>query len=152
MPVWDETSSGFTHQVSDPREQMVIDETFSVSAGDDVEISNKIIWVRPTKRSDIEIYGTLVLENCLLLWAQTEHQQTRLRIKDGATLHIKDGYVFSNNPFWVNWEYESGSSIRLDRFVGDPWTSVGGSVDYTSTNFSTRRSTIYDWRCIASVA
>lgn len=141
MPVWSHVNGGFTHQASDTRERVVINQTFSVRSGEIRTFTDKIIWVRPSQRGDIEIYGSLILENCLLLWDQSEHQQARLRIKDGGSLRATDCYSFSSNSYWVNWEFESGSSIHFDRFVGDPWTSIWGSVDYESNNSSTVKMT-----------
>lgn len=142
MPIWSTRTHGFTHQPGDPRTQRVWDGSFTVAAGKEITIADSIIWIRPQQREDIDIYGTLVLENCLLLWDQDEHQQTRLRIKHGGALHATDTYSFSNNAFWVNWEFEDGSTIRFDRFVGDPWTSISGAVDYESFNYSTVSMTI----------
>ena len=142
MPVWNDEAGGWIHQASDGREQIVLDETFDVRAGETALYMNKILWIRPSTRDDIEIRGSLVLRNCLLLWDQTEHQQTRLRIKGGGTLQAINTYSFSANGFWVNWEYESGSTVRLNRFVGDPWTSIWGAVDYEAVNGSTVSMTI----------
>ena len=128
MPIWSDKTGGWMAQPGDAREQLVLDEAFAVPAGERRLFMNKILRIRPSTRDDIEIRGTLVLRNCLLLWEQTEHQQTRLRIKAGGTLHATGSYSFSTNGFWVNWEFEPGSTIRLDRFVGDPWTSISGAV------------------------
>ena len=144
MPIWSTRTNGYTHQPGDPREQIVWDDTFAVRAGRSTTITNSIIWIRPQRSADIEIFGTLVLENCLLLWDQDEHQQTRLRIKRGGTLHVTDTYSFSNNAFWVNWEFEDGATVWFDHFVGDPWTSIWGAVDYESFNYSTVSMTIQD--------
>lgn len=62
MPIWDAASQGYTHRPDDPREQIVIDEKFSVAANDEVHFENQIVWVRPTKRQDIEVYGRLVIK------------------------------------------------------------------------------------------
>ena len=142
MPIWSEANGGFRPQVGDAREQIVLDQTFFVRRGETQTFINKTIWIRPSRRADIEVFGTLIFENCLLLWDQSEHQQTRLRIKNGGVLRATDCYSFSGNSFWVNWEFESGSSIYLDRFVGDPWTSIWGAVDYESTNGSTVKVTL----------
>lgn len=144
MPIWSTRTNGFTHQSGDTRDEIVWDDSFTVRPGRTTTISDSIIWVRPKRRADIEIYGTLVLDNCLLLWDQDEHQQTRLRVKRGGTLSATDTYSFSHNAFWVNWEFEDGATVRFDRFVGDPWTSIWGSVDYESFNYSTVSMTIQD--------
>ena len=141
MPVWSETSQSFTFQPGDSREQVVIDETFRVGVGQEAVFENQIVWIRPGNRQDIEVYGKLVLRDSLLLWEQTEHQQTRLRIKNGGELDIKDSYSFGHNQYWVNWDFESGSTVLLDHFVGDPWTSGGGAIDYTAINYSTVKIT-----------
>ncbi|MBU1049418.1 hypothetical protein KKG90_05260 [Candidatus Bipolaricaulota bacterium] len=141
MPVWSSATGGYTHQSRDERQQVVIDQTLSVRRGETRTFSNVIVWIRPTRRSDIEVSGKLVFENCLLLWEQSEHQQTRLRIKDGGTLRVTNSYSFSTNPYWVNWEFESGATVRLNRFVGDPWTSIWGAVDYESVDYSTVKMT-----------
>ncbi|MFC2078796.1 hypothetical protein ACFLSZ_02330 [Candidatus Bipolaricaulota bacterium] len=142
MPVWSEGRSGFIHQANDSREQMVMNQTFTVRTGETQTFTDKVIWVRPSHRGEIEIYGTLILQNCLLLWDQSEHQQVRLHVKDGGSLRATNCYSFSANSYWVNWEFESGASIHFDRFVGDPWTSIWGSVEYESTNYSTVSMTL----------
>ena len=142
MPIWDAESQGHTHQEMDPREQFVIDETFSVGANEEVLIENLIVWVRPNSRGDIEIYGKLVIRDSLLLWDQTEHQQTRLRIMNGGELFIEDSFAFWNNQYWVNWDFEDGSTVYYDHFVGNPWTSISGSVHYTAVNLSTVKLTL----------
>jgi hypothetical protein len=136
-PLWSEKIGAFIPRHDDTREQLTLDETFTVAAGEEVVFENQIVWVRPNRRQDIEVYGTLLVKDSILFWDQTEHQQTRLRIKDGGQLRIEDSYVFQSNSFWLNWEYESGSTIYLDGFVGQPWTSIHGSVDYTAINYST---------------
>jgi len=142
MPVWSEASAGFVAQQGETRSHVVIDQTFRVGRGETQAFSGTVLHVRPSRRGDIEIRGTLNLRDCLLLWEQTEHQQTRLRVKDGGTLRATNCYSFSSNPFWVNWEFESGATVVFDRFVGDPWTSIQGAVDYESTNGSTVKMTI----------
>ncbi len=142
MPVWSDSTCGFRPQATDTRDQVVVDQTFSVQRGETRTFSNKIVWVRPSRAGDIEIDGTLILENCLLLWDQTEHQQTRLRVKRGGMLSATDCYAFSGNSYWLNWEFEDGSTVRLSHFVGDPWTSVSGAVDYESVDFSTVKMTL----------
>tara|TARA_B100001964_G_C14177296_1_gene574444 strand:- start:244 stop:1482 length:1239 start_codon:yes stop_codon:yes gene_type:complete len=141
MPVWNEGSQGYTFQPTDTREQIVIDESFRVQAGEETVFENQIVWISPNKRQDIEVYGKLIIKNSLLLWEQVEHQQTRLRIKDGGTLEINDSYSFGHNQYWINWDFESGSTVTLDHFVGDPWTSAGGALDYSAINYSTVKIT-----------
>ena len=142
MPVWNNNLQGYEPQAGDTREQIVLDENFRVPAGQTVTFDNKIIFIKPHQRRDIQVYGTLVIKNSLLLWEQTEHMQTELRIKEGGKLSIQNSYSFSGNQFWVWWEYEDGSTISLDHFVGDPWTSLSGTVNYTAINFSTVYVTI----------
>jgi len=141
-PVWDNERQGYTPNPDDTREQLVIDESFSVRAGEEVVFENQIVWVRPNRRGDIEVYGTLIVNNSILLWDQTEHQQTRLVILDGGKLFITDSYAFLTNQYWDNWDFEDGSTIRFDGFVGDPWCSIDGSVDYSAVNYSTVRLTL----------
>lgn len=142
MPVWDEDRQGFRAQDGDTREEVILDERFFVRSGRTETFRNQIVWIRPTSRDDIVVYGTLRFENCLLLWDQTEHQQTRLRIKNGGRLEIEDSYSFSANSYWVNWEFERGSTIRFDRFVGDAWTSCWEAVDYEAVSYSTVKMSI----------
>jgi hypothetical protein len=142
MPIWSEEAAGWRPQSGDTRETVVLDETFFVRSGRSEAFRNRIVRIRPTAREDIVIYGTLRFEGCLILWDQTEHQQTRLRVKNGGRLEIVNSYSFSANGFWVNWEFEPGSTIRLDRFVGDAWTSVWAAVDYEAVNFSTVKMSI----------
>ena len=144
IPIWDTESHGYTHQQIDLREQIIIDENFSVGANEEVLFENLIVWVRPNRRGDIDVSGKLVIRDSLLLWDQTEHQQTRLRIQNGGELIIKDSFAFWNNQYWVNWDFEDGSTIYLDHFVGDPWTSISGSVNYTAINYSTVKLTLGD--------
>ena len=130
MPVWSEASAGFVAQERDTRSRVVVDQAFRVGRGETRTFTDTILHVRPSRRGDIEIHGDLILRDCLLLWEQTEHQQTRLRIKEGGTLRATNCYAFSGNPFRVNWEFENGATVVFDRFVGDPWTSIRGAVDY----------------------
>lgn len=141
MPVWDSESQGYIPQEGDLREQLIIDENFIIPVGEEVIFQNQIVRVRPGSRQDIEVFGTLIINNSLVLWDQTEHQQTRLRIKDGGKLIVNNSYVFQSNQFWLNWEFEDGSTIRLDNFVGQPWCCIHGSVDYTAVNYSTIKIT-----------
>jgi hypothetical protein len=92
MPIRDNNKNIFVPQANDTREIMVIDQTFSVAAGQNYLIENKIVYVRPTARSDINIFGTLKIRNSFISWQQTEHQQTRFRVKQGGILDIKDSY------------------------------------------------------------
>ncbi len=119
MPVWDMELQGFTHQPDGPREQIVIDETFVVGSGEEVLFENQIVWVRPTQRQNMEVHGSLVIRDSLLLWDQTEHQQTRLIIKDGGELIIEDSFSFWNNQYCVICEFEDRATVYYDHFVGD---------------------------------
>lgn len=143
MPVWNDALQGFQPQPSDARKQTVLDENFSVPVGQTVTFENQILFIRPHQRRDIQVYGTLVIKNSLLIWEQTEHWQTRLQIKNGGKLSIENSYSFSGNQFWVNWVFEDGSTISFDHFIGDPWTSLWGTVNYTAINFSTVSLTIF---------
>lgn len=137
MPIRNGDGPGYKPQPDDPREQIVIDETFTVSAGEEVIIEDKIVWVRPNRVGNIEVFGTLIVRDSLLLWDQTEHHQVGLFIWPGGNLHIEDSYGFSTNQYWVNWDFFDGSTIVLDKFVSNILTAVFGSVNYTATNFST---------------
>ena len=151
MPVWDAARQGFVPAAGDTREQIVIDETFSVPAGEEVTWENKIVWVRPHARQNIAVLGTLTIRRSLVLWDQTEHQQTRLAVKAGGTLRIEGSYAFQSNAYQLNWEYEDGATVFLDHFQGDPWTSAHGDVDYTSVNGSTVRMSIFSTVNSASI-
>ncbi|HDZ09996.1 hypothetical protein [Pseudohongiella sp.] len=135
---------GYRPNDSDTREQIVIDQTFSVPAGQEVIWDNKIVWVRPTQRGNINVFGKLTIENSLLLWEQNQHQQTRLIVKDGGSLSVASSYAFTTNPFLLNWDYESGSTIYYDKMVSNHWTALSGSVNYTSKNYSSARLTIFE--------
>ena len=138
-PVW-EHGRRVPHP-DDPRTVIVLDETFTVPAGTEQVIANKVVWIRPKSRKNIEIFGHLRIQESLLLWDQTEHQQCRFVVKNGGVLDIARSYAFGGNPYWVNWEYESGAHVAFDRFVGDPWTSAHGSVTYIAKNYSTVKLT-----------
>jgi hypothetical protein len=140
-PIWKNSIQGYTYQKEDPREIIVIDENFQVQTGKNITFDNKIILIKPDQRKDITVFGTLTIKDSLLIWEQTEYQQTRLRIKKGGTLNIKDSFSFWGNQYWVNWEFEDGSTINFDHFIGDPWTTIQGSVNYTAVNFSTVKLT-----------
>jgi hypothetical protein len=141
-PVWDSAAGGFTYHEDDPREIIIIDETFTVPSGQITTFENQIVLIRPTQRKDIDVYGRLIIQDSLLIWQQTEYQQTRLIIKNGAELIIKDSYSFWGNQYWVNWDFEDGSKISFDHFIGDPWCSLEGSVEYVAKNLSTVKLTI----------
>ena len=110
MPVWDSNLKAFVPQANDNRVIIVLDQTFSVPAGQTYLIENKIVYVRPTARADINIYGTLTIRNSFLSWQPTEHQQTGFRVQRNGTLDVKDSYSFRRNEYWVNWKYEDGST------------------------------------------
>ncbi|OFY50344.1 MAG: hypothetical protein A2X22_07065 [Bacteroidetes bacterium GWF2_49_14] len=142
MPVWDSNIKAFVPQANDTRSILVLDQTFSVPPGQEYLIENKIVYIRPTARADIIIDGTLKIRNSFLSWQQTEHQQTNLRVRRDGVLDIKDSYAFRANQYWLNWDYENGSTLIFDNFVGNAWTAMDGSVNYTSKNFSTVRLTL----------
>lgn len=133
---------GFTYRSGDTREKITLDENFTVPAGQNVIFDNKIILVKPLQRKDIEIFGTLTIHNSLMIWLQTDDQQSILRIKRGGTLIIKDSYSSWGNSYVVNWDYEDGSTVKLDHFIGDPWTTIRGAVNYTAINYSTVNLTL----------
>lgn len=139
MPIWDE---GWTYRPDDGREVIVLDQTYSLGSDEEQIFDNKIIIVRPTEEGNIEISGKLVIKNSLVFWDQTQHQETRLQIKDGGSLEITSSYAFSTNEYWFHWEFEDGSTVVMDNFVGDPWTSVNGAVNFTSKNYSTVKLTV----------
>lgn len=143
MPVWNDSVQGYVPQENDTRERIVIDETFVVPAGQTVTYENKIILIQPHQRESIQVHGTLVIKNSLLLWQQTQHQQTLLQVNNGATLDIENSYSFQGNQYWVNWVFNDGSTISFDRFIGDPWTGLNGSVEYLSKNYSTVNLTVF---------
>lgn len=68
-----------------------------------------------------------------MLWEQVAYQPSRLRIKKGGRPEIEGTFSFSRNGFRLNWEVEDGATIRLNRFVGDPWTNIWSVVGYRST-------------------
>lgn len=140
--IWNQSAGGIVPRASDNREQIIIDENFVVNAGEEVLFEDKIVWVRPSTRKNIEVYGTLKIRNSLLIWDQSEHQQTRLVIENGGTLDIKDSYAQNGNQYWVNWEYQNGSTVILDNYVGEPWTTIHGSANYTARNYSSVRLTL----------
>lgn len=143
-PIWDASVQGFTYRNDDPREKITIDENFKVNPDENFTFENKIILIKPTRRKDIEVFGTLTIKDSLLIWQQTEYQQTELRVKRGGTLIIENSYSFWGNQYWVNWTYEDGSTVKLDHFIGDPWTSIDGSVNYNASNYSTVKLTLFE--------
>ncbi len=128
---------GWAPNPNDKRDEIVIDENFTVARGEEVVFEDKIVWVRPNSRKNMDVYGRLIFRNSLVLWEQKEHQQTRLIIRNGGGLIAEDTYVFSTNQFWVNWDYQDGSTIYLDNYKGIPWGWIQGSVDFTALNYST---------------
>ena len=130
-------------QPGDSREQIVIDETFSVPAGEEVIFEDKIVWIRPKQERIIEVYGTLIVKNSLLLWDQMHNNQALLHIKNGGALNIESSYAFSANQYRVNWSYNDGATVLFDHYMGDPWTVISGSVNYTAINFSSVYVTLH---------
>jgi hypothetical protein len=141
-PIGDPATAGYTYRPGDTREIVTLDEQFQVPAGKNVTFDNKIIIVQPVQRQDILVFGTLTVTNSLVIWRQTSNFQSRLRIEKGGTLAIKDSYAFSGDAHWLNWDYDDGSTVRFDHFVGNPWTTAHGSVDYSAINYSSVRLTI----------
>ncbi len=142
-PVWDPATNGSTYRPGDPREIVYLDENYQVPAGTTATFDNNIIIVKPVQRKNIQVFGTLTITDSLMLWRQPEPDQTRLEIMKGGTLIIKDSYSFMGNPYFANWQYDDGSTVKFDHFIGDPWTSIGGSVDYSAINYSTVRVTFF---------
>jgi len=143
-PIGDPATAGWTYRPEDRREIVYLDENYQVPAGANRTFDNKIIIIKPVKRRDIQVFGTLTITNSLMLWRQTDSQQTRLAIEKGGTLIVKDSYAFSGNQYWLNWVYDDGSTAKFDHFVGDPWTTIHGSVNYSAMNYSTVRLTLLD--------
>jgi hypothetical protein len=143
MPVWDQAAGGYKPQPGDTRTQTVLDENFVVPAKQVTTFENQIVFVRPHQRRDIHVYGTLIIKNSLLLWQQTEYQQTYLIIEKGGQLVIENSYAFSSNPFYFGWTFKDGSTVSFDHFVGGLWCSIWGSVNFTATNFSTVNLTVF---------
>ncbi len=143
-PIWDPATNGSTYRPGDRRQIVYLDETYQVPAGTTATFDNKIIIVKPVQRKNIEVFGTLTITNSLMLWRQTDYQQTLLEIEKGGTLIIKDSYSFSGNPYWVNWEFQDGSTVKFDHYVGDAGQSIHGSVDYSAINYSTVKLTLFD--------
>jgi hypothetical protein len=142
MPYWDSEKQSFVPQENDNREEIILDEEFTVGENEEVVFENKIILIKPSKRKNIEIYGKLVINNCLLFWEQSQHQETEFAVNNGALLKVISSYSFSTNQYWVNWHYEDGATVYFDDFVGDPWTWMTGSVNYTAINYSTVKLTL----------
>ena len=141
-PQNDPKTQGFTNSPNDPRKQVTIDETFTVKGGDTFTFDNQIVRIKPHQRADIDIYGTLIIKNSLLLWDQDQNQETRLRINKGGKLIIENSSAFSANQYENNWDFLDGSTISFDHFIGDPWGSIQGSVNFTAVNFSSVRFTL----------
>ena len=131
---------------SDKREEFVIDETFRVSRGKRIVIEDKIIRMVASgdQSKDIEIYGNLEIRNSVIIWEQKFNQQVRLIVKNGGNLQIYNSYGFASVHGWWNWDFESGSTIFLDRAFIDVWTTAAGRVNYSAQNFSQTRLTLID--------
>jgi hypothetical protein len=142
-PVWDPVAQGSTYRPGDKREIVTLDENYRVPAGTHVTFDDKIIIVKPVQRKNIEVFGTLTITDSLLLWRPTDWDQSRLEIERGGALIITDSYSFSGNQYPVNWQYDDGSEVRFDHFIGDPWTTISGSVDYRAVNYSTVRISLF---------
>ena len=135
-PIPDPATGGYTYRPGDTRPIVTLDGGYQVPAGTNTTFANKIIIVKPVQTKDIEVFGTLTITNSLMLWQQTDSYQTELTIEKGGTLIIKDSYAFSGNQYWVYWEYEDGSTVEFDHFVGEPWTVQHGSLNYSAINYS----------------
>ena len=142
-PIADPATAGYTYRPGDTREIVTLDERFQVPAGKNITFDNKIVIVTPVQRKNIQVFGTLTITNSLMLWRETDNDQTHLTIEKGGTLIIKDSYSFSGNQFFPTWDYHDGSTVRFDHFVGDPWMSLTGSVNLSAINYSTVRATIF---------
>jgi hypothetical protein len=142
-PVFNEETFGFKPNDLDPRETIIIDQNFTVPAGETVLFEDVIVYVIPKSRGDINVYGNLIIRNSLIIWMQSEVQQTRLRVSDGGVLDIKNSFCYSGNNYWFNWDYDDGSTIKFDNFNGHPWGSIHQSnVTYSAINFSTAYLTL----------
>ena len=131
---------------SDTREQLVIDENFKVSRGEHIVIEDKIILMIASgdQEKNIEVFGDLEIRNSVILWEQKFNQQVRLVVKNGGNLQIYNSYGFASVHGWWNWDFESGSTIMLDRAFIDAWTTADGRVNYSAQNFSQTRLTLMD--------
>ena len=142
-PVWDAVQGGNTYRPGDRREIVNLDENYQVLAGAHITFDNKIIIVTPVKKKNIQVFGTLTITNSLMIWRETDYDQTRLQIEKGGTLIIKDSYSFSGTQPIPIWDYDDGATVRFDHFVGDPWMTLTGSVTLSAINYSTVRLTIF---------
>jgi len=143
-PVWDPATNGSTYRPGDRREIVTLDENYQVPAGVNITFDNKIIIVKPVQRKNIQVSGTLTITDSLMLWRQTDFDQTRLEIMKGGTLIIKDSYSFSGNPYWVIWQYDDGSTVKFDHYVGDSGQALDGSVNYSAINYSTAKISLFN--------
>jgi hypothetical protein len=142
-PIWDPATNGSTYRPGDRREIVYLDENYQVPAGTTATFDNKIIIVKPVQRKNIQVFGTLTITNSLMIWRQTDFDQTRLEVEKGGTLIIKDSYSFSGNPYWVIWQYDDGSTVKFDHFIGDPGSGMYGSVNYSAINYSTVKVSLF---------
>jgi len=141
-PIGDPATGFLNSRAGDTRPVVTLDGGYQVPAGGNVTFDNKIIIVKPVQRKPIEVFGTLTITNSLMLWQQTDYNQTWLEIQKGGTLVVKDSYAFSGNQYWVGWEYEDGSTVKFDHFIGEPVQTIWGSVDYSAINYSDVKLTL----------
>jgi hypothetical protein len=143
-PIPNPATAGYTYRPGDAKPIVTWDENYQVPAGANVTFDNKIIIVQPKERKDIHVFGTLTITNSLLIWQEPDDGYSWLRIEKGGVLIIKDSYSFRGGHDVASWDYEDGSTVKLDHFVGDAWTTIRGSVNYSAINYSTVDLTLLD--------
>lgn len=141
-PVPDPATGGYTYRPGDTRPIVTLDENYQVPAGANVTFDNKIIIVAPEARKDILVFGTLTITNSLLIWQEPVDMYSWLRIEKGGTLIIKDSYSFRGGHDVAFWDFLDGSTVKFDHFIGDAWTTIRGSVNYSAINYSTVKLTL----------
>jgi len=142
QPVW--TSNGLGPQSSDDREVIYLDEKFKVGRNETRVYENKVLHFKfkNKSQSSVDVSGNLIIKNSLIIWEQQYNQQNNLKVVSGGSLDINDSYAVSRGAVWWNWDYESGSTIRLSKFVSDVWTTALGSINYTAQNYTPVRLTL----------
>ncbi|WP_417883274.1 hypothetical protein [Vibrio rumoiensis] len=133
---------GYEPKPTDTREQIILDETFSVSADETKSFENKIIYIRASDDHvhSLNIKGSLSFKNCLLLWDQNVEEQLPFEVT--GQLDMTDTYAFSHRGSWIAWYFSGNSVINFDHFQGTPWTTIKGPITYHAVNYSTVHMTI----------